>query len=312
MSPAGIIRPEPGGYRDLPGGGRPAKTAVWAYAIAGSGAGDLAAGDLAAGDLAAGLRQLTGVGGAPVRVTSCSGLGMLVSDVSAAQFGEAALRRNLEDLDWLDQVARAHHHVIDAAARLFPLLPTRLATVYSSDDAVCAALAERRAALRGALRRVGGRVEWGVKAYAMPESEITAGGPGGAGGRGGTPAGGVGPGRISTAEARGGGLAYLRRRREQLAAGRESRAAAVGAARALHGALAGQAERARLHPPQAPQLSGVRLPMLLNAAYLLPADGAAEFAAAVAAHASAHPELRIELTGPWPPYSFAGDDDDGR
>ena len=25
--------------------------------------------------------------------------------------------------------------------------------------------------LRAALRRVGGRVEWGVKAYAMPESE---------------------------------------------------------------------------------------------------------------------------------------------
>lgn len=307
MSPVGSVRPEPGGSRGLPGGGPREPTAVWAYAIAGSGAGGLMADDRASA-----LRRLAGVGGAPVRVTYCSGLSMLVSDVSAAQFGEAALRRNLENLDWLDQVARAHHQVIDTAARLFPLLPTRLATVYSSDDAVCAALAERRAVLRGALRRVGGRVEWGVKAYATPESEITAGGSGGAGDRDGTAAGGAGPGRISTAEARGGGLAYLRRRREQLTAGRESRAAAVGAARAVHGALAGQAERARLHPPQAPQLSGVRLPMLLNAAYLLPADGAAEFTAAVAAQASAHPELRIELTGPWPPYSFTGDDDDGR
>ncbi len=217
MSPVGIARPEPGRHRGAPSGGRPAQTTVWAYAIADGGAGDLIASGAAAG-----LGRLAGVGGAPVRVTSCSGLSMLVSDVSAAQFGEAALRRNLENLDWLDQVARAHHDVIDTAARLFPLLPTRLATVYSSDDAVCAALAERRAVLRGALRRVSGRVEWGVKAYAVPESEITAGRQGGTRGSDSTAAteagpdrvspdrvspGRVSPDRVGTAEARGGGLA---------------------------------------------------------------------------------------------------------
>jgi hypothetical protein len=48
--------------------------------------------------------------------------------------------------------------------------------------------------------------------------------------------------------------------------------------------------------------------MLLNAAYLLaPSDGT-RFAQAVAAADAAHPELRVELTGPWPPYSFAGED----
>jgi Gas vesicle synthesis protein GvpL/GvpF len=292
MSIANVIRPEAGGSRDLPGGGRQEQAPVWAYAIIGS----------SAGNRAADLTSLTGVGGAPVRVAVCSGLSMLVSDVSEEQFGEAALRRKLEDLDWLDEVARAHHRVIDAARQLFPLLPTRLATVYSSDAAACAALDERRVELRAALRRVGGRVEWGVKAYAVPESETAAArrnhdeddSP------------------ADDPETRGGaGLAYLRRRREQLAAGRDSRAAAVHAARALHSALAGQAQRARLHPPQAPQLSGVRLPMLLNAAYLLAADRADDFNAAVAAQTTAHPELRIELTGPWPPYSFVSDDDDG-
>jgi hypothetical protein len=51
--------------------------------------------------------------------------------------------------------------------------------------------------------------------------------------------------------------------------------------------------------------------MLLNAAYLLDAADGVSFTAAVAGQATAHPELRIELTGPWPPYSFVGDDDDG-
>src|ERR1700761_5713494 len=117
------------------------------------------------------LSWLSGVGEGTVRTITCSGLTAVVSDVSMAEFGEAALRENLENLDWLDEVAREHHYVIDAAARLFPLLPVRLATVYSGDDALHAALAEHGSRLREALRRVGGRVEWGVKAYAPQEPD---------------------------------------------------------------------------------------------------------------------------------------------
>ncbi len=254
---------------------------VWTYAIAESGDVD--------------LPRLTGVGGAAVRTAACAGLTAVVSDVSLAEFGEAALRRNLENLEWLDEVARAHHRVIDAASRMFELLPARLATVYSGDTSVCANLAARRDQLLDTLHRIGGRAEWGVKAYPAPESDpadqVLA------------PAG---------AEPGGAGLAYLKRRRAQLTAERDSRGAAVNGARAVHTELSRLAEEARLHPPQAPQLTGARRPMLLNASYLLAAGDGASFTSAVAAEATAHPELRIELTGPWPPYSFVGDDDDER
>jgi len=46
--------------------------------------------------------------------------------------------------------------------------------------------------------------------------------------------------------------------------------------------------------------------MVLNVAYLLDDTRADDFAAAVAALADQHPGVRLELTGPWPPYSFAG------
>ena len=245
------------------------------------------------------LSWLSGVGEGTVRTITCSGLTAVVSDVSMAEFGEAALRENLENLDWLDEVARLHHYVVDAAARLFPLLPVRLATVYSGDAAACAALTDHRDQLLDTLHRVGGRVEWGVKAYAVPapdKAEERA------------------PAVREPAGARTGtdsGLAYLRRRRDQLAAGRESKAAAVNGARAVHADLAAQAAGAVVRPPQSAQLSGVRVPMLLNAAYLLDAANGRDFTTAVAAEATAHPELRIELTGPWPPYSFAGDEHDG-
>lgn len=242
------------------------------------------------------LSPLTGVAGTKVRAARAAGLTVLVSDVDLAEFGEVALRRNLEDLAWLEAVARAHHSVIEAASGLFPLLPTRLATVYTSDESMADVLGGHRAELLAALRRVGGRVEWGVKAYAVPEAErvdaaAASPAPGAAGSTG-----------------RGAGLAYLKRRKEQLSARADTWRSAVAAARAVHAHLSRHAVLTRLHPPQSAQLSGKQREMTLNAAYLLDADDGAGFATQVAAAADAHPELELDLTGPWPPYSFTADD----
>jgi hypothetical protein len=253
---------------------------VWAYAITQD-------------DGEHGVSSLTGVAGTRVRATRAAGLTVLVSDVDLAEFGEVALRRNLEDLAWLEAVARAHHSVIDAASRLFPLLPTRLATVYTSDESMAAVLGARREELLAALRRVGGRVEWGVRAYAIPEEEREDAAPAG------SPA---------PAAAGGAGMAYLKRRRAQLSARAESWRAALAGARAVHAHLSRHAVLTRLHPPQSPQLSGDQREMMLNAAYLLDADEGSGFVTQVAAAADAHPELDLDLTGPWPPYSFTADD----
>jgi hypothetical protein len=266
-------------------------TGVWTYAIT-------ERSHLSGPDGEVDLSWLTGVGEARVRAITCAELAVLASDVSLAEFGEAALRQNLENLDWLDEVAREHHYVIDAATRLFPLLPTRLATVYTGDAAVCGALARRQDQLRGVLRRVGGRVEWGVKTYAAHAEKAER-----------APAANRDSG--DTEPGSGAGLAYLRRRRAQLTADREATSAAVRMAQAVHADLAAKAIDTRLHPPQSVRLSGIRQPMLLNAAYLTGAADGPAFTGAVAGQATAHPELRVELTGPWPPYSFAGDDDDG-
>ena len=90
----------------------------------------------------------------------------------------------------------------------------------------------------------------------------------------------------------------------------KSTAAAASGALAVHADLTARAAAARLHPPRSARLSGIRRPMLLNAAYLLNPADSVTFTAAVAGQATAHPELRVELTGPWPPYSFAGPADD--
>jgi hypothetical protein len=236
------------------------------------------------------LGKLRGVGGGPVRTVAAAGLTAVVEDVGLAEFGADALRRNLEDLDWLEATARAHHRVIDAVARQGPLVPMRLATVYSGDESTGAMLAERSADFRAALARISGRKEWGVKAYAGRQSE-----PGGAG----STTGPAGPGG-------GAGAAYLQRRRDQLASQKNARRETLASAEIIHAELSRRATATRVHPPQAPQLTGSKAPMILNAAYLLDDERGEDFATVVSSLGEQHPGIRLELTGPWPPYSFAG------
>ena len=45
--------------------------------------------------------------------------------------------------------------------------------------------------------------------------------------------------------------------------------------------------------------------MVVDGAYLLDTEHAQEFARIVGSASAEHPALRAELSGPWPPYSFA-------
>ncbi|MFL6073923.1 MAG: GvpL/GvpF family gas vesicle protein [Mycobacteriales bacterium] len=254
----------------------PERLGTWMYAAAGTDT-------VAAGPLAG----VTGVAGEPVRVIEEAGLVAAVGDVDLADFGAEALRRHLEDLDWLAARTRAHHAVVTAVAARGPVLPLRFASVYLGEDRVRALLAGRRDDLRAALRRVVGRSEWGVKAYA-------AGSPAGAPAGTGEPA----------AESRP-GTAYLRRRQADLAAREEARRAATDQAERVDDALRRLAVAGRRHPPQDARLSGKPHRMVLNSSYLVDDGRADEFTATVGSLAGRHPGVQLELTGPWPPYSFA-------
>jgi Gas vesicle synthesis protein GvpL/GvpF/Gas vesicle protein len=100
--------------------------------------------------------RLTGVGGGQLRTAGAAGLTAIVGDVSEAEFGEFTLRSNLEDLDWVERTARAHHAAIKTVAERCPVVPMRLATVYASDRGVVQTLQQRAGDLRAALARITG------------------------------------------------------------------------------------------------------------------------------------------------------------
>lgn len=238
------------------------------------------------------LSGVTGVGGEPVRTVEAAGLVAVVGSVRLEEFGEAALRRNLEDLDWLARTARAHDAVVDAVLHARPVMPSRLATVYLADERVHEMLQDRRRDFEVTLDRLTGRTEWGVKAFADPEALTRP------------------VAEESTGQA-GRGTAYLLRRRAERSAKESAQQRAAVDADGVHSVLMGLSVGGRRHPPQDAQLAGTKDWMVLNGTYLVENTRGEEFATAVSTLERERAGLRLELTGPWPPYSFAGLENSG-
>ncbi|MEV6650951.1 GvpL/GvpF family gas vesicle protein [Streptomyces sp. NPDC051219] len=226
-----------------------------------------------------------GLDGEPPRLLHHDGLVAVVSPVPAEDFDEVPLRAHLEDLDWLTGTARAHQGVVAALGTVTCPLPLRLATVCHDDSGVRRLLDSGRERFTATLERLDGRVEWGVKVYVDPDPEPR--------------------GRPRAPEPPATGRDYLRRRLQERRSREGDWARADALSNRLHGELGRHAEAGKLHRPQNAQLSGAPGTNVLNAAYLVPRESCETFVGHVRRLTPQQPGIRVELTGPWAPYSFA-------
>ena len=229
-----------------------------------------------------------GVAGEQPRTVAAGGLIAVVGTVELAEFGDEALHRRLNDLATLERIARSHHEVVARAAAQTTVLAARLATLMRDDDSVTAMLARREPELRAALARVAGRSEWGVKILPRPEPTPP-------------PAEDDRPGSLA-------GTRYLLRRRGELATRQQARERAAASAQHAHHTLTRTAVASRRIGTQAD--SGQAAP-LLNVTYLVNDREAATFAATVRDLTERCADLRLQVSGPWPPYSFADIEPEG-
>lgn len=216
-------------------------------------------------------------------------LAFAAGHVPRRDFDESALKNHFEDLEWLEGVARAHHDVVQALSVHATVLPLRMATVYQDDERARQALSEQYRTFAERLERLSGHTEFGVKLYLAPTPE---------------PAAAEADADAGADTATSPGKAYLRRRRAQHNAvevmyGQARTAAALVEAVALDYA----SQRVR-HPTQSGELAG-SAQNVLNDAYLVPDACAGQFKAAVEDAVSTFGDVRVEVTGPWAPYSFA-------
>jgi hypothetical protein len=230
------------------------------------------------------LRGQQGLAGRPLELVEHDGLQAVVCDVDLDEFGEEPVRQNLEQLDWVEKVARSHDSVVRAVAARATVAPLRLVTICLDDDSVVTRLRRWAEPLRSALDRVEGCREWSVKAYYL-----------------GDPAK---PG-LEEEQPATTGTAYLQRKREASSRRQVASREAAEMGEAVHLALAGRSKASRLLAPQDPQLTGRAETMILNGAYLIPDAAEESFRGLVDDLRGRHHGLLLEVAGPWAPYSFA-------
>jgi hypothetical protein len=233
-------------------------------------------------------RGLPGTGGLRV-LQAAADLWLVAADAPLTQYGGAPIERGLRDLEWVTLRGAAHARVVEHFARRRTTLPMKLFTLFTEDARALADVGAGQARIRRVLERVSGRHEWGVRVRLDAQlarrtlRRRPAGGPDGA---------------------QAGTRFLVRKKHERDAAQalvREGRAAVEDAFETLADLADGTRRRAGT------ELEGTRL--LLDAALLVPAGRAGAFKRITGRLAR---ELRargyrLELTGPWPPYTFVTD-----
>ena len=238
---------------------------------------------------------LTGVDpGHSATLIERGGLAAIVSRVSLAEFGEAQLHENLNDVDWLEDKARAHERVLDQALARMTVVPMRLCTIYRSASQVEEMLSREHDVLADALQRLKGKTEWGVKLLADPAALEQA-------------AARRAAARLQEDDsAVSTGAAYMRDKGREARAREAADQIAETWAQAAHERLAEAASEALLNPLQNPEVSGHSGEMLLNGVYLVDDEGEDRFRRVVDELSEEYSRVgaTVELTGPWPPYNF--------
>jgi hypothetical protein len=229
----------------------------------------------------------------------------IVETVREADYGEGALARGLQNLDWVGERAMAHECVIERFLSAAALLPMQLFTMFTSDDRVVEHVRADRRRIARILKRIDRKVEWGLRLIwdekaarvNVERAHADQKGP-----RRRAAASRSRP-TLSGPRERA-GSAYLARKRDMLDVNRaqlvDARAEAGRLFKALARDAAGALRRTRLEQA-AP---GSRL--LLDAAFLVPAAKAAAFRALLRKRTSRFrgTGVAVSLTGPWPPYNF--------
>jgi len=218
--------------------------------------------------------------GRPIDVVREGDLGLLVSPVAPSELAVDA--DDLSETGRLAVLARGHDAVVRAAADVGPVLPLRFGTAVPDEEAARTLLRTHAASAAEQLLRIGTAREWGVRLVR-------------------TLAPGAEPalaGRLRTDDVSG--TEYLSRRREELQRGDDLTRTAAEYAERLQDELSA-------HVTESLRRGGsTGSSLLLDMAYLVPTAAEAEFLGRVqqlTEDLEAH-GLALEVTGPWPPYSF--------
>ena len=236
---------------------------------------------------------------APLQLLEFSRLAAVVRPVSLADFTPAALKERLQNASVLETMVRSHNRVIEAIHAQQAILPAKFGMVHARAEDVVSALEPAHDSLLKQLSRLDECDEWAIHLYADRVAARQ---------------------RISTEDD------AIRRLREERDTARPGRAYFLeqqlrdAVERATEDALStlaeGTLDRLAIYAvasqvnPMSRDAHLVTDLEILSASFLVRRDSTEQFANEVQSCADSSQGLRCEYSGPWPPYSFAGRDEE--
>jgi hypothetical protein len=199
-----------------------------------------------------------------------------VCEVDQASFA-AAVERNMENLEWLALHGVRHQQVVGEVAEQRTIVPARFGTVFSGEPALVKDVQSRKAALKKVFARVAGGDEWGVKVFA--DRQVTA---------------------VAVTAARS-GKEYLQQKAARLKKRPERNDQEL---KELVTAL----EKIATDSAPSGKVSGAQPNLLWQATFLVPRGKRRLWDQMLTNFVERwEGRRRIEVNGPWPPYSFVSD-----
>jgi hypothetical protein len=212
-------------------------------------------------------------------------LWLAACSVPARDYDAAAVRRGLEEIDWLASRAFAHEAVVEHFIGAPALLPMPVLTLFTSDHRAMEYVAACRDRIEGLLEGVERRVQWVLRLALDAEATARA--------------------TVQRAARPASGVAYLARKRDLRDTGTARLATARAEAGRVFDTLAGVAVDVRRRGPSGAEAAACSR-LLLDAAFLVPSGRAGTFCAALHHRRRELNEagIAVKLTGPWPAYDF--------
>jgi len=217
------------------------------------------------------------------------------STVSLSEFAGDAAQAGAQDPEWLIPRACRHEQVVEEVMRTAPVLPVRFGTLFSSGKILERFLVEKGGEVARVLDRLSDKEEWAVKGFVdlgrakewlMVSDPVLA----------------EYRRRLPDAP----GARYFQQKRLDAKTEEAVRLWRRGVVSQVQALLAPHAVDTCPLRPQPRNLTGRDAEMIFNAAYLLLRSDIDTFRERVAEAGAAYAEqgLTLEVSGPWPPYSF--------
>ncbi len=212
----------------------------------------------------------------PVQAVACGDFFCWVSAVDRDSFAEE-LNRNMDNLEWLALHGVRHQQVVAEIAARQAVIPARFGTVFSGGPALLENVQGRNAALKKVFVRISDADEWGVKVFAERRTVATV------------------PEEVRS------GKEYLRAKARQLKRRPERDEQGLRE-------FASVLEKIAARSAPTGKISRAQPDLLWQSTFLVPRQQRKQWEGALQQFVKQWSgSRRIEVNGPWPPYSFVSD-----